>query len=82
MTSALISAATRLAPTVGAEPAKRKRKADDAVGRPRRETVGTVSRRDGLHIVIVESLRHINIRAAYRPPMSPRGQKYLAITLR
>ena len=80
MTSALISAATRLAPTVGAEPAKRKRKADDAVRR--RETVGTASRRDGLHIVIVESLRHINIRAAYRPPMSPRGQKYLAITLR
>jgi replicative DNA helicase len=30
VTSALISAATRLAPTVGAEPAKRKRKADDA----------------------------------------------------
>ena len=45
MTSALISAATRLAPTVGAEPAKRKRKADDAVHGARplvRLAVGTV----------------------------------------
>lgn len=45
VTSALISAATRLAPTVGAEPAKRKRKADDAVHGARplvRLAVGTV----------------------------------------